>query len=76
MRIKDIRLNAESRLTLAGNSRTMATVFSFISNMEESPYFKSVETRRTTKRKEMGEELVDFEIVCMISPEDIFRQQR
>lgn len=76
MRIKDIRLSAESRLTLAGNSRTMATVFSFISNMEESPYFKSVETRRTTKRKEMDEELVDFEIVCMISPEDVFKKQR
>lgn len=74
MRLKDIRLAAEGKFTLGGNSKTMATVFSFISNMEESKYFKNVETRRTTKRKELGEELVDFEIVCIISEDSIRKQ--
>jgi Tfp pilus assembly PilM family ATPase/Tfp pilus assembly protein PilN len=67
MRIKDVRLSAEGKFTLSGNARTMSTVFSFISNMQESKYFNKVETRRTTKRKEADEELVDFEIVCNIS---------
>ncbi|MFC1645928.1 pilus assembly protein PilM [Candidatus Omnitrophota bacterium] len=76
MRLKDIRLGTEGKFTLGGNSRTMTTVFSFIGNMEESKYFKNVETRRTTKRKELDEELVDFEIVCIISEEAIRREQK
>jgi Tfp pilus assembly PilM family ATPase/Tfp pilus assembly protein PilN len=66
IRLNNIRLEPDGRFTINGNSRTMATVFSFISDMEESAYFRNVETRRTTKRKEGEQELVDFEVVCII----------
>jgi Tfp pilus assembly protein PilN len=68
---EDIRFNAikyttQGKFSVAGNARTMATVFSFLSHMEESSYFKNGELKRTTKRKEGEEEVVDFEIVCLL----------
>jgi len=76
VRIRDIRLGADNRFTLAGNAKVMSTVFTFIANMEESIYFNNVETRRTTKRKEQDEELVDFEIVCLINQDFITKAKK
>jgi hypothetical protein len=71
---KDIQLNgikysAQGRFSIEGNSRTMGTVFSFIGDMEESQYFKNVESKRTTKRREGDQEVVDFEIICTLDKE-------
>jgi len=44
----------------------MGTVFSLIGNMEESNKFKKVESRRTTKRRDGDQEVVDFEIICTL----------
>jgi type IV pilus assembly protein PilM len=65
----DIQLNGikfalDGKFSIEGNSRTMGTVFSFIGDMEESEFFKNVESKRTTKRKEDELEIVDFEIIC------------
>lgn len=67
----DIHLNGikfalQGRFSIEGNSRTMGTVFSLIGDMEESVFFKNVESKRTTKRKEGDEEIVDFEIICVL----------
>ncbi len=71
---KDIQLNGvkfslQGRFSIEGNSRTMGTVFSFIGDMEESEFFKNVESKRTTKRREGEEEIVDFEIICILEGE-------
>ncbi|MCK5259775.1 MAG: pilus assembly protein PilM [Candidatus Omnitrophica bacterium] len=66
IQINGIKFSLQGRFSIEGNSRTMGTVFSFIGNMEESGFFKNVESKRTTKRKEDGEEIVDFEIICTL----------
>lgn len=66
IQLSGIKFSLQGRFSIEGNSRTMGTVFSFIGDMEESGYFKSVESKRTTKRKEGAEEIVDFEIICTL----------
>jgi Tfp pilus assembly PilM family ATPase/Tfp pilus assembly protein PilN len=66
IQLSAIKFSFDGNLTLEGNSRTMGTVFSFIGDMEESDRFKSVESRRTTKRKIGEGEIVDFDIICIL----------
>lgn len=67
VQLSGIRFSRQGKFSLTGNSRSMSIVFGFIDAMEESPYFKSVEPRRTTKRKISDEEeVVDFEITCIL----------
>lgn len=66
VQLSGIKFTLEGRFSIEGNSRTMGTVFSFIGDMEESGYFTKVESRRTTKRREGDEEIVDFEIICTL----------
>ena len=61
-----VKFSLNGNFSIEGNSRTMATVFSFIGDMEESGLFKSVESRRTTKRKIGEGEIVDFDIICVL----------
>ncbi|MBN1870245.1 MAG: pilus assembly protein PilM [Candidatus Omnitrophica bacterium] len=69
IQLNGIKYSSQGRFSIEGNSRTMGTVFSFIGDMEESKFFKNVESKRTTKRKEGNEEIVDFEIVCTLDSE-------
>lgn len=69
IQLNGIKLASNGRLSIDGNSRTMGVVFSFIGDMEESEFFKNVESKRTTKRKEGDEEIVDFEIICVLENE-------
>jgi Tfp pilus assembly PilM family ATPase len=69
IQLNGIKFSLQGRFSIEGNSRTMGTVFSFIGDMEESTFFKNVESKRTTKRREGGEEIVDFEIVCTLEDE-------
>jgi Tfp pilus assembly protein PilN len=68
----DIKLNfimydKKGTFQLKGTAKSMSTVFSFVSNMESSKYFKEVKTRHTTKRKEGSKDVTDFEIICLIA---------
>jgi len=69
IQLNGIKFSLTGRFSIDGNSRTMGAVFSFIGDMEESKFFKNVESRRTTKRKEGDEEIVDFEIICVLGDE-------
>jgi len=66
IQLSAIKFKLEGRFSIEGNSRTMGTVFSFIGDMEESEFFKKVESRRTTKRRVDDQEIVDFEIICTL----------
>ena len=66
VQVTAVKFSLNGNFTIEGNSRTMATVFSFIGDMEESDLFKGVESRRTTKRKIGEGEIVDFDIVCVL----------
>lgn len=67
VQLTGIRFSMQGQFSIEGKSKTMAIVFAFISQMEESSFFKNVESRRTTKRQEGEEELVDFEIICLLA---------
>lgn len=70
VRFGAIKYGGEGKFSIEGNSRTMATVFTFITKLEESPYFEKVESKRTAKKKSGSEELVDFEIACMLQAQN------
>ena len=44
----------------------MASVFSFVANLEKSKTFKNVKTQYATNRNENGKSVTDFEINCLI----------
>jgi len=73
IQLNGIKFTLQGKFSIEGNSRTMGTVFSFIGDMEESEYFKKVESRRTTKRRVDDREIVDFEIICIL--EDVLRKK-
>lgn len=56
----------EERFSIKGTSESMSTVFTLVGKMEESKYFQNVKTKYTTKRKEDGKDLTDFEITCTL----------
>jgi len=66
IQLNGIKFTLQGKFSIEGNSRTMGTVFSFIGDMEESVFFKKVESRRTTKRRVDDGEIVDFEIICIL----------
>ena len=66
IQLSGIKFTLQGKFSIEGNSRTMGTVFSFIGDMEESEFFKKVESRRTTKRRVNDREIVDFEIICIL----------
>jgi len=66
IQLSSIKFTLQGKFSIEGNSRTMGTVFSFIGDMEESVFFKKVESRRTTKRRVDEGEIVDFEIICIL----------
>ena len=66
IQLSGMKFTLQGNFSIEGNSRTMGTVFSFIGDMEESVFFKKVESRRTTKRRVDDGEIVDFEIICIL----------
>ncbi|MCK9594629.1 MAG: pilus assembly protein PilM [Candidatus Omnitrophica bacterium] len=66
LEFSDIRADEQGRLTTKGTALSMSTVFSFVDSMAKSKYFKEVKTKYTTKRKEAGKDIVDFEINCLL----------
>ena len=66
IQLSGIKFTLQGKFSIEGHSRTMGTVFSFIGDMEESVFFKKVESRRTTKRRVDDREIVDFEIICIL----------
>lgn len=66
VRILDVRYDEGTRFTIKGTSTTMASVFSFVSELDRSKLFKNVKTKYVTTRKDAGKDVSDFEITCLI----------
>ncbi|HEC69370.1 MAG TPA: hypothetical protein ENI31_03680 [Candidatus Omnitrophica bacterium] len=62
VRISELRFNRAGEITLKGTSSSMTAIFTFVEDLNKSNYFKEVETRYTTKRKEKDRDVTDFEI--------------
>lgn len=64
--LNDIRYDEQGRLSVKGIADSMSSVFVFVDNLSKGKYFKEVKTKYTTKRKEAGVEIVDFEISSLL----------
>jgi Tfp pilus assembly PilM family ATPase len=56
--------DGKENMILRGDSNIMSEVFNFVSKLEESEYFKNVQARNTTQRRDKDKEVVSFEILC------------
>ncbi len=57
----------ENKVELKGSASVLSDVFRLVTVLENSPYFQNVEVKYATKRKMGSQELVDFEIACLLS---------
>lgn len=64
--LANVRYEDAKQFTVKGTSKTMAAVFTFVTNMEKSERFASVKTKYVTSRSENGVDQADFEIVSEI----------
>ena len=69
MRLSDLKYEDGEKFSVKGTSKTMASVFAFVSNMDKSGKFKNVKTKYVTTRNENGVDLADFEIAAGIKKE-------
>ncbi len=67
LEINEIRYDSQGKFSTKGTASSMSTVFSFVDNLNKSKYFKEVKTKYTTKRKEEGKDVVDFEITSLLN---------
>jgi Tfp pilus assembly protein PilN len=64
--LNEIKFDQKGSFSIKGTSTSMSSVFSFITTMEQSEYYKDVKTNSTRKREEEGANLVDFEIISVL----------
>lgn len=54
----------DDKVTIKGQAQEMSDIFKFITTLENSPYFKDVQTRYTTRKKIKGKDVNEFELIC------------
>ena len=69
LKLSYIRLDEQGKFSIKGTAGSMSMVLAFVSSMEKSKYFKNVETRNTSKRKEGDKDVADFEIAAAVEKE-------
>jgi hypothetical protein len=70
LELNDIRLDDQGKIVLKGTAESMSTVFSFVDSLEKSKYFRDAKTKYTSKRKEKGKDVTDFEIGAVLKKEN------
>ncbi len=66
VRVVGLRYDEAERFTVRGTSRSMSSVFAFVTNLEKSSEFQNVKAKYVTARAEEGQDVQDFEISMMI----------
>jgi len=66
----NINIEEKNRAIIQGRASAMSNVFSFVTTLEESPYFENVKTTYTTTKKDKDEEYAKFEIICLYEQDD------
>ena len=62
--LKMITLEADNKITLRGQALAMSDVFKFITTLENSGYFKDIQTKYTSKKRIADKDISEFEIIC------------
>src|SRR6185295_10294881 len=60
--LTNITLDENGTVTIQGVSESMSRVFSFVTALEDSDFFKSVKTNSTAAKKERGKDVATFEL--------------
>jgi len=71
----NINIEEKERAVLQGRAEAMSHVFSFVTTLENSPYFENVKTTYTTTKKDQDEEYTKFEVICMYEKKDKFEEE-
>ena len=66
VRVVGMRYDEGQKFTVRGTSRSMSSVFAFVTNLEKSDKFQNVKAKYVTARVEDGQDVQDFEISMMI----------
>ncbi|MFA6383794.1 MAG: PilN domain-containing protein [Candidatus Omnitrophota bacterium] len=64
--LTEIRYAGQNKLAIKGVADSMSAVFGFVDSLSKASYFKEVKTKYTTKRKDAGQDVVDFEINSLL----------
>ncbi|MGD9014773.1 MAG: pilus assembly protein PilM [Candidatus Omnitrophota bacterium] len=64
--ISYLKFDNKGSFSVEGTAESMASVFSFVDSLGESPYFNKVETRYTRKRKRGEKDVADFALICTL----------
>jgi Tfp pilus assembly PilM family ATPase/Tfp pilus assembly protein PilN len=64
--ITSITFQNEDKLDLKGRTAEMSDVFKFITTLENSTFFKDIQTRYTSRKKLKGVDVNEFELTCPI----------
>ncbi|MCK5178636.1 MAG: pilus assembly protein PilM [Candidatus Omnitrophica bacterium] len=70
----NINIEEGKQSILQGRAKEMSNVFSFVTILENSPYFENVKTTYATTKKDRNEEYTKFEIICMYEKEEEFEE--
>ncbi|MFB3918805.1 MAG: PilN domain-containing protein [Candidatus Velamenicoccus archaeovorus] len=62
--VVNLSFQKDERMVIKGQAAQMSDIFKFITTLEDSPYFKDVETRYTTRKKIKGKDINEFELIC------------
>ncbi len=62
MYLENVMLDDNGTITLQGIADSTSIVFNFVTALQESTFFKAVETKSTTTKKDRGKDVTAFEI--------------
>lgn len=73
--IVNMTFTKDEKLDLKGRAVEMSDVFKFITTLENSPYFKDIQTRYTTRKKFQGRDVNEFDLLCPLEIEGTKRKK-
>lgn len=65
--LTSLSYDKEGNVKFTGTAISMSRVFAFVTELEESNYFKDVKASETKSRREGQKEVADFQIECVIA---------
>jgi len=65
--LSNFSFDKDDIIKLTGTADSMSRVFAFVTELEESQYFRDVKTNSTKSRRDGQREVADFEIECIFS---------
>ncbi len=65
--LSSLSYDKDGKVTFMGTADSMSRVFAFVTELEESNYFRDVKTLQTKSRREGQKEVADFEIASVVA---------